>query len=265
MRIFHRPKKSGFSLVELLIYVGIFAVSSVFLISILTVVTQVQLKQVSVSELNQQLSFVNDTVKRVVQSSSLIDMQSGVSSSTLALRMASSSVDKTYIYSSGTILYLEEINNSGTATITPLTDSNVIVDGFSATKYENPTGFSVVGIQLMLSYNTNNAKASATRSLQTAVGRISAAEFDSSVYPNADASHDLGTSLKKWKDAYFSGVLGIGITSFSSGYKLVVSGGDMATSDVNTGFVVKTPSGAACYRLGVTNAGSVTSTVVTCP
>lgn len=264
MRIFY-GKRSGFSLVELLIYVGIFSVSAVFLVSILTVVTQVQLRQTSVNELNQQLAFVNDTVKRLIQTSSLVDIPAGIATSSLKLRMSSSSADTTRVYASSSVLYLEEITNEGISTVIPLTDSNVIVDDFSITKYENPTGFAVVGINLTLSYNATNPKSKETRSLQTAVGRISAAEFDSSVYPNIDASHDLGTALKKWKDAYFSGVLGIGVTSFSSGYKLVVSGGDIATKDINTGFVVKTPDGSSCYRLGVTNSGTVTSTIVTCP
>lgn len=264
MRIFH-GREAGFSLVELLIYIGIFSMSAVFLISILTVVTQVQLRQTSVSELNQQLAFVNDTVKRLIQTSSLVDMSAGTATESLTLRMSSSSADTTRVYASSSVLYLEEVTDESVSTVTPLTDSNVIVDDFSVTKYENPTGFAVVGINLTLSYNTTNPKSKATRSLQTAVGRISAAEFDSSVYPNVDASHDLGTALKKWKDAYFSGVVGIGVTSFSSGYKFVASGGDVATKDANTGFVVKTPDGSSCYRLGVTNSGTVTSTVVTCP
>ncbi len=265
MRKFFPGKRDGFSLVELLIYVGIFSVSAVFLVSILTVVTQVQLRQTSIGEVNQQLSFVSDTIKRLVQTSSLVDMPGGVASSTLSLRMASTSLDTTLVYASGSVLYIEERDDSGVSVVTPLTDSNVTVDSFSATKYENPTGFAVVGLELTLSYNTTQTKSKATRSFQTAIGRISAAEFDSSVYPNIDASHDLGTALKKWKDIYLSGVLGIGVTSFSSGYKIVVSGGDIATKDAGKGFVAKTPDGTACYRIGILNTGAVTSTAVSCP
>lgn len=265
MREFSFRAKDGFSLVELLIYVGIFSISAVFLVSILTVVTQVQMRQTSIGEVNQQLSFVSDTIKRLVQTSSLVDMPAGIASSTLSLRMASSSLDTTSVYVSSSVLYIEERNDSGVATITPLTDSNVAVDDFSVIKYENPTGFSVVGLGLTLSYNTTQTKSKTTRSLQTAVGRISAAEFDSSVYPNIDGSHDLGTALKKWKDIYLSGVLGIGVTNFSSGYKIVVSGGDIATKDASKGFVAKTPDGTACYRIGVLDTGAVTSTPVSCP
>ncbi len=256
----------GFSLIELMVYVGIFAVSAVFLVSILTVVTQVQLKQSSVHELNQQISFVRSTVERFVQTSSLVDMDTGTATSTIRLRMASSSVDTVLVYASSSILYLEERDSSGNTTVKPLTDSNVTVDSFSATKYQTPNGFSLVQIDMSLSYNATNPKMQATRTLKTAIARISAAEFDSSVYPNTSGSFDLGTATKNWSNGYFSGVVGVGATSFSPGYKVVVSGGDIGVRDVNTGVIVKTPDGSACYRLGVTNSGTVTSTLVgTCP
>lgn len=261
----NRVFTTGFALVELLIYVGIFAVSAVFLVSILTVVTQVQLQQTSVHEVNQQLAFVKDTVQHYVQTSSLVDMSAGVATSTLSLRMASSSVDQTLIYSSSSVIYLKQIASGGATTITPLTDSNVTADSFSVTKYENPDGFAVVQVDLTLSYNTSNPRANATRSLKTAVSRISAAQFDSNVYPNANNSFDLGTATNNWRNGYFSGDVGVGLSSFGAAYKFVVSGGDMATYDAGKGIVEKTPDGTACYRIGITNAGAVTSTAVTCP
>jgi len=259
--------RSGFSLVELLVYIAVFSVSAVFLVTILTVVMQVQVKQSSTQEVNQQLSFVKDTVQRLVQSSSLVDMELGSATSTLTLRMASSDEDVVRIYVEDSMLYLEKKNESGTVVaLDPLTDSAVSVEDFWVTKYEDPGSFSVVNLDLALSYNSDKPQANITKSLKTAVARISAAEFDSSVYPNADNSLDLGTAVRKWKDLYLAGSLGIGVTSFNSGYKLVVSGGDVGVRDAGDGVVLKTPDGTACYRISVTNAGTVTSTVVaTCP
>lgn len=259
-------KKSGFSLVELMIYIGIFAVSAVFLVSILTVVTQIQVRQTSVHELNQQISFVRAVVERFVQTSSLVDMTTAVTTSTIKLRMSSSSNDIVLVYPLNSILYLEKKDASGNSTVKPLTDSNVVVDNFSATKYQTPSGFSLVQIDMSLSYNATNPRAMTTRTLKTAIARISAAEFDSSVYPNTSGSFDIGTATKNWNNGYFAGVVGIGATSFSPGYKAVISGGDLGIRDVNTGLIVKTPNGSACYRLGVTNSGGVTTTLVgTCP
>jgi len=256
----------GFSLIELVVYIAIFSVSAVFLVSILTVITQIQVQQSSGREVSNQLSFVKDTIQRLVQSSSLVDMEAGNATSTLTLRMASSTKDTTLVYASSSILYLSEETEGGTTTLTPLTDSNVTVDDFYVTKYENPNGFSVVEIDLTLSYNSTNPKAQVTKSISTGISRVSAAEFDSSVYPNADNSLDLGTALKKWKDLYVSGNLGVGVSSFNSGYKLTVSGGDIGVRDAGDGIVLKTPDGGACYRISITNAGAVTSTaVITCP
>ena len=257
----------GFSLVELLIYVAVFSVSAVFLVTILTVVTQVQVRQASTQEVSQQLSFVKDTVQRLVQSSSFVGGDSGSATTTLRLRMASSTEDTTLVYASSSILYLETRDESGSVvSIIPLTDSNVTVDNFEVTKYEDPRSFAVIELGVTLSYNSTKPQANTTKSLNTAIGRISAAEFDSSVYPNADDSLDLGTAVKKWKDLYLAGNLGIGVTSFTSGYVLVVSGGDVGVQDAGDGVVLKTPDGLACYRISVTNSGSVTSTVVaTCP
>jgi type II secretory pathway pseudopilin PulG len=251
---------SGFSLVEVMIYIAIFAVSAVFLVSILTVVTRVQLRQASSQELEQQISFVGDTVRRYIQKSSLIDIDSGTPTSTLRLRMSASSTDATLVYASGSILYLEERNLNGTPTITALTDKSVNVDSFYVTKYENPGGFSVAEIDLVMSYNTDNPQSDATRTLQTAITRISAATFDSDVNPNSNDALNLGTSGLNWRNAYFSGTLQVG-----NNIKLVGSTGNLATIVAGGGVIMKTPNGSACYLVSVTNAGAVTSTATSCP
>lgn len=259
-----KKTKNGFSLVELLIYVAIFTVSAVFLVSILTVVTRIQLKQTSVHEVNQQISFVGSTIKNLVQTSSLINMTAGSPTSTLTLIMSSSSIDQTLVYASGTIMYLEQRDVDGVVTtLQPLTDSNVTVDNFLVTKYENPGGYAILQVDLSMSYNTSNPQAQVTRSLKTAIGRISAAQFDSSVYPNVDNSFDLGTATYNWKDAYFAGSVGIGVSPPASNAKLKTSG-NIGFSTSSVGLVLVSPNGT-CFRLGVSNAGVVTTSTATCP
>lgn len=253
-------RRAGFSLIEIMIYIAIFAVSAVFLTSILTVITRVQLKQASTHELEQQISFVGDAVQRYVQKSNLIDIDPGTATSTLRLRMAASSTDVTLIYASGTVLYLDERDVNGDAQITALTDSKVSVDSFYVTKYENPGGFAVAELNLVMSYNTDNPQADATRTLQTAITRISAAEFDSDVNPNTDNALNLGAVGKNWRNAYFSGTLQVG-----SNIKLVGSTGNLATIGAGNGLIMKTPNGSACYLVSVTNSGTVTSTATSCP
>ncbi len=253
-------KKNGFSLVEVLIYIAIFAVSAVFLVSILTVVTRVQLKQASSHEVEQQIAFVGDTVRRYVQKSNLIDIDPGIATTTLRLRMPSSTADVTLIYASGTAMYLEERPISGTTRITSLTDEAVKVDSFYVTKYENPGGFAVAQIDVVLSSANTNQFSAVSRTLQTAITRISAAEFDSDVNPNTGDTLNLGAVAKKWNSAYFAGTVQVG-----DNIKLIGSTGNLHTAGAGQGLILKTPDGGACYLVSVTNSGTVTSTVTSCP
>lgn len=259
----HKHHRAGFTLIEVLIYIVIFTISATFLTAILTTITNVQNRQGSTNEVNNQLAFVNNAVQNVVQQSSLIDVTPGVATSTLKLRMASSSLDPALIYASGTVLYLTE----GSSTM-PLTDSNVAVNNFTATKFENPGGFSVVQINLSLSYSGPGATVSFTRVLQSAIARISAATFDSAVTPNADNSLDLGTASTKWRNGYFSGSLdvygNVGVGTAHSASADIKSAGDIGVSNSASGLILTSPGGV-CFRITVTNVGALATSSAACP
>lgn len=253
-------KDSGFTLIEVLIYTVIFSVSAVFLVSILTTITRVQSRQTSVNEVNSQIGFVDKTIQRLVREASLVDMTAGTATGTLKLRMATSTLDPTTIYvdASGTAIYLQE----GSASPQALTDSNILVKNFWVTKFENPGGPTIVQVDLALEYNATTPQMKATRTLQTAVTKISAATFDSSVLPNTNNSYDIGNAANNWKDAYFAGSVGIG-TSPVSGAKLK-STGDIGFSNSSVGVVFMSPGGT-CYRVTITNGGNIATSTLACP
>lgn len=253
-------KEKGFSLIELLIYIGIFVASSVFLVSMLIIFTRIHLRQTSVNTVNQQISFVNNTVQRLVRESSLIDIPAGVSTSTLTLRMASSTQDKTQIYldSNENIIYMTQ----GTSSPVALTDTNVEVDDFSVSKYQNPGGHDTVQVYLTMNYDTENPRSEFRRTVRTAVSRVSAATFDSDIVPNSNDSFDIGNSTQKWRDAYFSGNVGIGTAPVSSaGLKL---NNDIAVSNASSGLIMTSPGGS-CFRLTFNNSGNIATSSVACP
>lgn len=169
--------KKGFSLIEMLIYIAVFSIVSVFLIAILTTFTRIEVRQTAVNDVNGQISFVSNVVQQLVQNSSLVNMTDGVTTSTLNLRTASSSQDPTLVYASGTALYLEQ----GSAASVALTNANVNVTNFSVTPYENPGGATVVQMNLSLTYNNPNPASQFAQSMQIAVAKTSAATFDSSL------------------------------------------------------------------------------------
>ena len=263
--------KKGYSLIELLVYVAIFAVSAVFLTAILLTITRIQTRQNSVNEVNQQMSFVANTIQQLVQQASLIDITAGAATTTLSLRMTSSTLDPTLIYASGTAIYLSEGSVIPSSTPAAITNSNVTVDNFTVTKYENLGGFSLIQLGLTMTYNSPTPSAQLTRSLQTSIARVSAAQFDSSVYPATNGALDLGLSNNQWRYGYFSsdvtinGVLGLGVNPpFSNASTTLKSNGNIGFSNSSYGVILNSPGGT-CFRLGISNAGIITTSTVTCP
>lgn len=255
--------RRGFSAIELLVYIAIFTVSAVFLVAILTAVTRVQTRQLSSREVDQALAFVNRTIEDAIKKSSLIDIPAGVPSSVLVLRTNTAATDPTRVYASGTTLYLTE----GSDTYT-LTDSSVSLENFSVTKYDHPGTTSVVEVSVGLGYNSLKAGGALSRSLKSAISRVSAAEFDSSVHPASDNTLDLGIASKKWRDGYFSGNLdifgrvGVGVSPSASAR--IKSGGDIGFSASGMGMILMAPNGT-CYRVTITNLGALTTASVACP
>ncbi len=264
--------KKGYSLIELLVYVAIFAVSAVFLTAILLTITRIQTRQNSVNEANQQIAFVTNTIQQLVGQSSMIDMTTGSPTSTLKLRMASSTLDPTLVYASGTAIYLSEGTVIPSSTPAAITNSNVTVNNFSVTKYENPGGFSLIQLGMTLTYNSPTPSAQLTRSLQTSIARVSAAQFDSSVYPTANGTLDLGLSTNQWRYGYFSsnvrinGNLGLSTdpAAVNNANTLLKSAGSIGFTASTYGLILNSPGGT-CYQLGISNSGAITTSTVTCP
>lgn len=261
--VFSRKKyfkrRSAFTLVELLIYVAIFAASSMFLIGILMVVVNIQTRNSSSAEVDGQISFLTKMVQDRVRESSLIDIPSGIATSTLKLRMPSAVLDPTLIFSSGTLVYVKEGANEPIV----ISTSKVQVDDFSFMKVSYGRGSSGVRINVAVSYDTNNIGAKARRTVQSVVARISAASFDSNLLP-IGSSLSVGGQGSEWQYGYFSGGVGIGTAPPSTPARLGING-DIAFSSFASGVIFKTPNGN-CFRLTMDdNLKLATTSLATCP
>src|SRR5439155_3691810 len=80
--------RSGFTVLELILFTAIFVGTGVIFITILLTITRVHVRQSAVAEVNQQSQFLLQTIQRNVASASLIEMQTDVATATLKLRMA---------------------------------------------------------------------------------------------------------------------------------------------------------------------------------
>lgn len=271
---FAHNSRRGFSLVELLIFSAIFTVIMVIFITILVAVTRVQVRQSSAAEVNSQSQFLLQQIQYYVQTSSLVDMPQDTPTTTLKLRMAASSSDPTYIYLSGSTVYLK-LTDAGAPQA--LNSSKVNVSSLSFTKRSNSPSHDSVNVSFMVSYNTSNIQQQFVESLRTAVARVNAATFDSNVVPSSTATYNLGVTGQTWNSvngvlnfsgsyAYFSGV-NVGINVTSPGQLFQVGGasgaGDIYIYGAGKGIILKSPGGT-CFEVTITNTGYIATSSATC-
>lgn len=192
----------GFTLVELIVYVSIFSIVSVFLTGVLITSLDIQGKNVSRNEVNNQLSLVVNTTQRLVRDSSLIEDVSCASSyCSVKLRMANEDIDPTIIWGDETRkkVYIEQ---GGVETA--ITNDNVTVDSLTFLKKEIPGGHSILQVDATISLIGETASTSSARSV---VARVNAATFDSDLIPGGTWS--LGLIGTKWANGFFSGNLSV--------------------------------------------------------
>lgn len=244
--------QKGFTLVELLIFTSIFTVVSVAFIGIFVVITRIQSRESASIGVSQESQFVLQTIQRLVQDSSLIEMDPNVATTTLKLRMPTVVNDPTYIYVSDGQLFLRE-----TATGTPqaLTSRRVVLPSLSFTKRSNPGGKDAVDILFTMQVRASTTQQVFSQAIQTSVARVSAASFDSSL--NASGTNlAIGSVANEWKSInntiFFSGSnVGINTTQFTPTQSLEVRNG---------GFRLTNESGIATSSLvcdSATNRGTL--------
>ena len=212
-------KNNGFSLVELLIYMGILGAVSGILVGVLTTVTKTQIEESVQTEISGQLNFTMQTIQRLVKNSSLVDADAGTTSSTITLRTQATSTDPTTIYLSSGRIYVKE---GADGTPQSITSDKVTVDSLEFKKLTQYPGKDIVQIDLAMSGVTQVEGKIIGRVLRSAISRVSAATFDSDLVPGSDNTYSVGTS-NRWKNGIFSGNVGIGVSTLLN--KLDVSGG----------------------------------------
>lgn len=260
-QIFLKSRR-GLTLLELLLFSGIFAVVIIGFITVLVVVAGVQSRQYSVAEVNQQSQFLLQRVQYYVERSSLIDMPADAPTNVLTLRTSADTENPTIISLSGGVVRLKV----GVATEQALTSDKVTVSGLAFTKRSNPPAKDSVDVVFTVEYNTQNIKQKFVKSLRTAIARVNAASFDSDVVPSLPATHKLGASGQTWTAINdiinFSGAnVGIGVTPNA---KLQVSGGDVFVDTIGRGIVLRSSDGA-CWRITPSTAGALTIASLVCP
>ena len=189
-------KRNGFTLIETLIYIGIFSVVAVSLTGILWNTLSVNSNQQAANEVDENLRYVLSVLDEKVRSSTAID---SAASSTLVLKN-SSYANTTFSVTDG-VLYLKE----GSASPVAVTSNKVKVDALTFTKIDMTGAKGGVAINIVLSYNSSDPKMAFSKNLISTVNRAAAITFDSDILPNTNNLYSIGASNPRWKNGYFSG------------------------------------------------------------
>jgi prepilin-type N-terminal cleavage/methylation domain-containing protein len=256
----------GFTLVELLVYMALLSIVSVLFTSILLTSTKVQVQQVASTEVASQMNFALQTIQRLIRESSATIVSNsptcintldsandggallGASQPCLKLRMKDSQGtatdrDPIFIWKDAATGAVKLAEGSGAnQRISDITTPKVANTSnvLAFTKFSNPPAHDIVQINLTLNYNSSDPNSQVARTIQAAVGKASAATFDSSLFPDTTDSRDIGNASLKWRGGYFSGdvtVLGklsVGAADGSSGYLQFMRSGTGAPVDACT-------------------------------
>lgn len=257
-------RRGGFTLVELLVFMGIFTTVVLAFISIFVSVTRIHVRELAAVEVNTQSQFLLQTIQYYVERSSLIEMSADATTSTLTLRMSATAEDPTTIYLSDGQVYLRK---TAGGTPEPLTSPQIEVVSLNFTKRANAPARDSVAVTFSMEYAGDNPDRQFRRSLRTGIARVSAAVFDSDVVPNSAGDKQLGTSSSNWQSVnqtlYFSGS-NVGIGTASPLSKLQVSGGDIYVDTSGRGIILKDGSGG-CWKTTASSTGALVTESFTCP
>ncbi len=217
--------KRGFTLIELLIATAIFTLVIVAIIGIFVTVVGVQGRQTSSAAVEEESQALLQKIQYYVELSSYVSSTVDVATTTLTLRMPSSSMDPTVINLSGGTVFLTQ----ATGTPTALTSNRVTVPSLSFTRHSNPPGHDSVSVAFTIAYQTSNIKQAFSQALQTSIARVSAATFDSGVYPVVSGNGALGSNSQAWSSVNnlinFNGnSVGVGLSFTSAVDTLDVNG-----------------------------------------
>lgn len=144
--------KQGFTLIELIIYIAIFAVVLTAFMGVFLQVLRIQNRQVAATEVINQSQFLMQRIQQLVRQADAINITAGQTTSTLALAFASSSLNPTTVR----LVNGRAMLKQGSGAELELSSSKVVVNQLNFSKCAMPSkdepykGY--VFIDLRLSY-----------------------------------------------------------------------------------------------------------------
>lgn len=259
------PKsRSGYTLIELLIFVAISAVAVVAFVSILVVAVRLQASQSASAEVQTESTALLQNIQYYVQNAALVDIPMDTPTGTLSLRMGTGAIDPTTITLASGTVYIAQ----GGGAPQPLTSNRIAVSNLAFTRHANPPAHDSVSVTFTATANGPSAQQLFSQAFNTTVTQVSAATFDSSIVPSSTNTYSLGSAGSVWNNInniiYFNGS-NVGIGTASALAPLEVQGSDLFVYNPSgASFVtLRDPSGG-CWEISVNASGTLGTASVSC-
>lgn len=149
MHISRQTRQNGYTLIELLLYIAITGLVLTAAVFFMMTTLDVRAKSQSVTEVNDQATYIMDYITRRVRNADSISLpSSGSSAQSVTLSMPNVATSPTVFSLSGTALMVRE----GSGSAVPLTNSRVKVDSITFTNLSADGTSGNLRIRLTLSY-----------------------------------------------------------------------------------------------------------------
>lgn len=158
--------KKGFTLVELLLYLGIFSILLTVTLQMFGSVFEFQLESQAVSSVDVDGKFVINRFNYDVSKASSITLPATLGATGSALTIVVNSQSLTYSLSNGDI----NLNNASTGTIDQLNSTETTASNLSFTRLEGSAGKDLIQMSFTLTSEVTQRKGKEVRSFQTTGG-----------------------------------------------------------------------------------------------
>lgn len=147
-------KRSSFTLIELILYLGIFSGVLLLISSFLILILQARIQYTVISEVEEQGQFLMSTLIETIQSSEIIlNPQTGLADVLLSLDSWDDLETPTNFFLSEGVLYLSE----GANPALPLHAENVVLTNIQFTNLSSELASGSIQIEFTLSYSSNSS------------------------------------------------------------------------------------------------------------
>ncbi len=199
-RINFRNNRRGFSLLEILIYAGVFVVVAGSITGVLVNVLNVTSQQQASSEVDENLRQVVAIMGDKIRQSTRIET---ATSTNLVLKIGG--VSTTTFSVADDILYLTEGENDPVS----LLSSKVKVNSLGFRKIEQPGTKGGVRVNISLIYDDPKPSLSISKSLVSTINRAAALSFGEDILPSINNLYSVGADNPRWLNGYFSGSVNV--------------------------------------------------------